>query len=64
MADIRVCLVCGKDLSDVMGCFVFVVDDTVWLGLRHVPGLLCVEHGSNGANLLSAETYTRLTENV
>lgn len=54
----RKCLRCGKDLADDMGCYVFVRDG---LDFRVVPGLVCVEHGSNGANTMSAEEYARLT---
>lgn len=50
----RHCLRCKKDLTDVMGCYVFV-------GGKPVDGLLCVEHGTNGANNLSADVYERLT---
>lgn len=53
----RFCLRCRKDLTDIMGCYVFVGSGK---SLR-VPGLLCVEHGSNGANTMSAEEYARLT---
>jgi hypothetical protein len=51
----RHCLRCQKDLTDVMGVYVFV-------GGKPVDGLLCVEHGSNGANNLSHSEYERLTE--
>lgn len=54
----RFCLRCGKDLTDIMGCYVFVGAG------GSVPGLVCVEHGSNGANVMSAEEYARLTGNV
>jgi hypothetical protein len=50
----RRCLRCGLDLAGVMGVYVFVAG-------RTRPGLLCVEHGNNGANNLSAEEYDRLT---
>lgn len=57
----RFCLRCRKDLTDIMGCYVFVRDG---VNFRVVPGLVCVEHGNNGANTMSAEEYARLTGNV
>lgn len=50
----RRCLVCGADLANITGVHVFVK-------LQPRPGLLCIEHGANGANNLTAEEYGRLT---
>jgi hypothetical protein len=51
----RACLECGKDLTDVMGCYIFA-------GSRRVNGLLCVEHGRAGRNSMTRERYDRLLE--
>jgi hypothetical protein len=55
VSETRVCLRCGRDLSHEMGCYVFADG-------KPVPGLLCVEHGSNGANGMSRAEYERLLE--
>lgn len=54
----RNCLQCGKDLTDVMGVCVFV---RTGLEFNVMDGLLCLEHGANGENTLSAGEYERLT---
>lgn len=53
VAEQRACLRCGTDLTGTMGCYIFVAG-------RNVPGLLCPEHGSNGANGMSQAEYDRL----
>lgn len=55
LASLRACLRCGLDLTDTMGCYVFISG-------RNVPGLLCIEHGSNGNNDLTQAEYDRLTQ--
>lgn len=55
---VRHCLRCKKDLTDVMGVSVFV---RTGINFRRVDGLLCLEHGANGENGLSASEYERLT---
>lgn len=54
--DTRSCLRCGADLAGVMGVHVFVAG-------KPAPGgeVLCLKHGANGANGLTAGEYERLT---
>jgi hypothetical protein len=59
MSDTRVCIVCGADLTDVMGVYVFVVDDAT---IRSVPELMCVNDGANMGNNLSPSRYAELTQ--
>lgn len=55
----RRCLRCGTDLTDRMGVAVFVAVSLV--KFRPVPGLLCIDCGSNGKNGMSQAAYDRLT---
>jgi hypothetical protein len=56
----RFCLECRKDLTDIMGCYVFTIDQN-GANLKTAPGLLCVEHGANGRNTMSTTRYAQLT---
>lgn len=56
----RRCLVCGADLADRMGVYVFVTDRSG--GIEKADGLLCIEHGSNGQNTLTPAQYDYLTK--
>ncbi len=60
----RCCLRCGKDLSDESGVYVFVqgkcAPDRTVRGGSGPQVLLCVAHGSNGANNLSLDEFERL----
>lgn len=60
-SEMQKCIKCGKHLTNEMACQVFVVEDG---NFRRVNGLLCVTHGSNGANSLSVSDYRRMTESV
>lgn len=51
----RHCLWCKKDLTDIMGVYVFVDG-------KPVDALLCVEHGANGANMISQNQYDYWTK--
>lgn len=53
----RRCLVCGTDLTDVMGVYVFVEDKAATDG-----ALMCVKHGERYGNHVTDETYLRLRE--
>lgn len=52
----RACLICGTDLSDTMGCYVFVGG----IAVANRDVLVCVEHGANHGNCLSLARYTEL----
>lgn len=64
LTDERVCLRCGKDLSDKSGVYVFVegqsAPDRTVRGGSGPQVLLCTEHGSGDANNLSREEFERL----
>lgn len=54
----RHCLRCRTDLTDRTGVAVFVAVSLV--KFKPVPGLLCLECGSNGKNGMSQAAYDRL----
>jgi hypothetical protein len=60
----RCCLRCGKDLAEKSAVYVFVegrcAPDCTVRGGSGPQVLLCLEHGSNGANGLSWDEFERL----
>lgn len=47
----RVCIECGKDLTNIMGVKVFTPRGGTFGGLAATEDLLCVEHGKDGKNV-------------
>jgi hypothetical protein len=60
----RVCLRCGKDLTDESGCYVWVegksAPDHTTRGGSGPQVLMCVDHGANGASTLSRDEFIKL----